>query len=71
MVIKKMLDREDYPDCVFCGERTKWADFDNIAGLLVFHCYSCGESVEVDIGIKDERLLRYSGSRQGRGAGGH
>jgi len=56
------MDREDYPDCVFCTQRTRWADFDNLTGLLVFHC-ECGESVEVDVGIKDERLLRDSGSR--------
>ncbi len=58
-----MLDREDYPDCVFCGQRTKWASFDNMKGLLLFHCYECGQSVEVDMEITDERLLRDSGSR--------
>ena len=66
-----MMDREDYPDCVFCGQRTKWAVFDNASGLLVFHCYECGQSVEVDIGIKDEGLLRDSGSGSGGGSGGH
>jgi len=63
-----MLDRGDYPDCVFCTQRTRWADFDNSTGLLVFHC-ECGESVEVDIGIKNEGLLPDSRDRKGSVSG--
>ncbi len=62
-MMKMVMDREDYPDCVFCGERTKWSTFDNEQELLTFHCYECGQSVEVGVEIKDERLLRNSGSR--------
>jgi transcription elongation factor Elf1 len=56
-----MMDRSDYPDCIFCGHRTSWAQFDYTMRLLVFHCSNCGQSVEVE--IKNEGLLRDSGSR--------
>lgn len=54
------MGKEDYPDCIFCGQRTKWANFDNISELLTFYCSDCGQSVEVDIGIENERLLSNS-----------
>jgi transcription elongation factor Elf1 len=54
-------DREDYPDCVFCGERIRWATVSNDIGTLLFHCHSCGQGVEVD--ITDEGLLRDSRGR--------
>ena len=41
----------------------RWANFDNTTGLLVFHCKECNQSVEVDVGTKDEELLPDSRSR--------
>ena len=50
--------REDYPDCVFCGKKTKWLSADDAEELFVFSC-GCGQSVEVRrVESKDEELLR-------------
>ncbi len=56
-------DREDYPDCVFCGKKTTWSGFCDTGKLLVFYCGECCQSVEVDIGTDNEELLRDPGSR--------
>ena len=52
-----MRDREDYPFCVFCTEKTGGASFSHSEGIISYHCFTCGESVEVDIGTRNERLL--------------
>lgn len=51
------MNREDYPYCIYCDTKTKWAIFDNIDSILIFYC-ECGSEVKVGIKLeKDERLL--------------
>jgi len=60
------MDREDYPYCISCNAKMKWASFDNITSLLIFHC-ECGEFVHVEIELEDgEGLLSNPRSAQGR-----
>ena len=59
------MGREDYPFCLYCGAKIKWAFFNNETSLLTFHC-QCGEVVYVEIKLEDvEGLLPNPRSAQG------
>jgi transcription elongation factor Elf1 len=51
------MGREDYPDCIFCTGRTSIISTAAAAEIIVYYCSGCGQSVEVDIGTNNERLL--------------
>ena len=52
------MGSEDYPTCVFCTEKTSVVRTDKSAlETVVYYCSECGQSVEVDIGTNNERLL--------------
>ncbi len=60
------MAREDYPYCISCDMKMRWATFNNSTRLLVFHC-ECGERVHVEIELDEGKgLLSNLRSAKGR-----
>ena len=52
------MGSEDYPTCVFCTGKTSIVRTDKSdPEIIVYYCSGCGQSVEVNIGTNNERLL--------------
>lgn len=43
--LSKASDREDFPYCVYCGEKVSLVAIMDL--MLTYTCTECGESVEV------------------------